>query len=148
MGPSLSSLPTLECVSCQLGKHSHSSFPIRVGKHVSSLFSIIHFGVWGPSCVSSKQYFHCFITFVVDFSHTTWLYLMTHHSKLYYVFIVFCAEFKLNLMCLFELFIVIMLLNICHHPLNLIWHQNGFFIKPIVLAPHIKMELLDEIIVI
>ena len=67
MVPNLSSISSLECESCQLGKHSCSSFPSRVNKRASSPFLVVHSDVWGPSRVSSKEGFRYFVTFIDDF---------------------------------------------------------------------------------
>jgi len=42
MVPELNSLQTLECESCQLGKHVRSSFPKHSESRCDSVFSIIH----------------------------------------------------------------------------------------------------------
>jgi len=49
MIPELSQLQVLECESCQLGKHIWSSFPKRTKSRCISIFSIIHYDIWGPS---------------------------------------------------------------------------------------------------
>lgn len=139
MIPSLSRVSSLECESCQLGKHSHSSLPSRVNNCVSSPFSIVHSDVWGHSHVSSKQGFHYFVIFMDDFSRTTSFYLMKSRSELFSISTTFCAE----IICLFVFFEVIMPLNICQHHSNHIWHQEGVFIKLSVLTPHNKMGLLN-----
>ena len=92
--PSLSRISSLECESYQFGKHSRSSFPSRVSKRANFPFSVVHLNVWGPSRVSCKQGFHYFVTFIDDFSRTTWLYLMKACSKLFTVFTTFCAEIR------------------------------------------------------
>ena len=38
--------------------------------------------------------FKYFVTFVHDFSHVTWLYLMKSRSELFSHFIAFCAEIQ------------------------------------------------------
>jgi hypothetical protein len=38
--------------------------------------------------------FHYFVTFVDDFSHMTWLFLMKNHSKLFSIFQIFCNVIK------------------------------------------------------
>ncbi|RDY07686.1 hypothetical protein CR513_08167, partial [Mucuna pruriens] len=50
---SLNKLSTLECESCQLGKHVKSTFPNQVNKRCNSPFSIVHSDIWGPSRVTS-----------------------------------------------------------------------------------------------
>ncbi|XP_070006743.1 uncharacterized protein [Nicotiana sylvestris] len=63
MVPSLSSLSTLDCESCQLGKHTRASFPRSVESHAESVFSLVHFDIWGPSRVSSILGFRYFDAF-------------------------------------------------------------------------------------
>jgi len=92
--PRLSRLSSLECELCQFGKHSHSSFSSRVSKRANFPFSVVHSNVWGPSRVSCKQGFHYFVTFIDDFSRTTWLYLMKTRSELFTVFTTFCVEIR------------------------------------------------------
>ena len=53
MVPSLSNLKSLDCESCQLGKHVCNSFPNKAYQRAESLFSLVHSNIWGPSCVSS-----------------------------------------------------------------------------------------------
>ena len=47
--------------------------------------------MWGPCLVVSSTGFRYFVTFVDDYSETTWLYLMKNRSKLFSHF-PFCAE--------------------------------------------------------
>jgi len=49
MIPELSKLQVLECESCQLGKHIRSPFPKGIESRSYSVFSIIHYDIWGPS---------------------------------------------------------------------------------------------------
>ncbi|XP_061338758.1 alpha/beta hydrolase domain-containing protein WAV2-like isoform X3 [Gastrolobium bilobum] len=49
MVPFLSSLKSLNCHSCQQGKHTRSSFANRVNKRADAPFSIVHSDIWGPS---------------------------------------------------------------------------------------------------
>ena len=44
-----SRLSSLECESCQLGKHTHVSFPKRLESQTKSPFELVHTDVWGPS---------------------------------------------------------------------------------------------------
>ena len=64
MCPELSGLHTLECESCQLGKHVRS-FPKRSKSRCNSSFSLIHFDILGQSHVSSFD-FKYFVTFIDD----------------------------------------------------------------------------------
>ena len=44
-----SSLSSLECESCQLGKHTRVLFPKRLESRTKSPFELVHTDVWGPS---------------------------------------------------------------------------------------------------
>ena len=90
--PSLSNLSTLECESCQLGKHHRVQFAPRVNKRVSSPFELVHSDVWGPHRILSVRGFRYFVSFVDDYSRTTWIYLMKNRSELFSIFCAFCNE--------------------------------------------------------
>ena len=48
MVPRFSSLFSIECESCQLGKHTRVPFPKRLDQRTKSLFELVHTDVWGP----------------------------------------------------------------------------------------------------
>lgn len=94
-------LSSFESQSCQLGKHTHLSlnkicslYCQRVNKSVASPFTLVHFDIWGPSCVKSTLGYYYFITFIDDFSQCTWLFLMKNHLDVFLIFQDFYAEFK------------------------------------------------------
>ena len=64
----------------------------RVNKRASAPFELVHLDVWGPCPVVSPTVFQYFVTFVDDYSRTTWLYLMKNCSDLFSHFHAFCAE--------------------------------------------------------
>ena len=90
--PRFSTLLSLDYVSCQFAKHHHLHSSPRVNKRASAPFELVHSDVWGPCPVVSLTRFRYFVTFVDDYSRTTWLYLMKNRSKLFSHFRVFCAE--------------------------------------------------------
>ena len=92
--PRFSSLSSLDCESCQLAKHHRLSSNPRVNKRSSTAFELVHSDVWGPCPVASKPGFQYFVTFVDDFSHVTWLFLMKSRSELFSLFCSFCAEIR------------------------------------------------------
>ena len=92
MVPNLSTLKSLKCDSCQLGKHVRSSFPNRTQNKVDSLFFVIHFDIWDPSYVSSTLGFQYFVTFIDNYSRCTRLYLMKDHFELFSIFKSFCFK--------------------------------------------------------
>ena len=78
--PQFSSLLSLDCESCQFAKHHRLSYSPRVNKRASAPFELVHSYVWGPCPVVSPTEFRYFVTFVDDYSRTTWLYLMKNRS--------------------------------------------------------------------
>lgn len=76
LDPSLSKLNTLECESCQLGKHSRTSPPSKLNKRIISPFNLVHSDIWGPSRTESALGFRYFFTVVDDFSRCTRLYMI------------------------------------------------------------------------
>ena len=61
--PALSKLSRLVCESCQLGKHSRTSFPHSVTRDALPPFALVHSVIWGPSHVKSTLGFQYFVTF-------------------------------------------------------------------------------------
>ena len=90
--PQFSSLLSLDCESCQFTKHHRLSYNPRVNKRASAPFELVHSDVWGPCPVVPLTGFRYFVTFVDDYSRTTWLYLIKNHSELFSYFHAFCAE--------------------------------------------------------
>ena len=66
-----SSLSSLECESCQLGKHTRVSFPKCLESLTKFSFELVHTDVWGPSRTVSILGFWYFVTFINDFSRCT-----------------------------------------------------------------------------
>ena len=89
-----SSLSSLECELCRLGKHTLVSFPERLESQTKSPFELVHTDVWGPSRIASTLGFQYFVTFIDDFSRCTWLFLMKSRTKLFSVFQKFFAEIR------------------------------------------------------
>ena len=90
--PQFSSLLSLDCESCQFAKHHRLSYSPRVNKRASAPFELVHSNVWGPCLVVSPTGFQYFVTFIDDYSRTTWLYLMKNRSELFSHFRAFCVE--------------------------------------------------------
>ena len=61
--PHFSSLSSLECESCRLGKHTRVWFPKRLDPRTKSHFELVHTDVWGPSRSTSTLGFRYFVTF-------------------------------------------------------------------------------------
>ncbi|KAJ9565708.1 hypothetical protein OSB04_001674 [Centaurea solstitialis] len=93
--PEFSSLSSLQCESCQFSKHQRIHLSPRVcNKRASSPFELVHSDVWGPCPVTSKLGFKYFVTFVDDYSRTTWLYFMKNRSEVFTHFCSLNAEIK------------------------------------------------------
>ena len=90
--PRFSSQLSLDCESCQFAKHHRLSYSLRVNKRASAPFELVHSDVWGSCPVVSSIGFRYFVTFVDDYSRTTWLYLMKNRSELFSHFRAFYAE--------------------------------------------------------
>ena len=92
MVPRFSSLSSIECESCQLEKHTRVPFPKRLDQQTKSLFELVHTNAWGPSRTESTFWFQYFVTFIDDFSHFTWLFLMKTQAELFSTFQKFHAK--------------------------------------------------------
>ncbi|RVW95676.1 Retrovirus-related Pol polyprotein from transposon RE2 [Vitis vinifera] len=68
MVPRFSTLSSLSCESCQLGKHTRVSFPKRLNNRAKSPFELVHTDVWGPCRTASTLGFQYFVTFIDDYS--------------------------------------------------------------------------------
>ena len=84
------------CEVCELVKHHHVPFPIR-NKKETSLFSLTHIDVWGPSRIPNISGSKWFVTFIDDCTHTTWVYLLKSKSEVNSIFLIFhkfvCTQF-------------------------------------------------------
>ncbi|RDX89782.1 hypothetical protein CR513_28447, partial [Mucuna pruriens] len=88
---SLNKLSTLECESCQLGKHVRFTFLNQVNKRCNLPFSIVHSDICGPSRVTSLC-FNYFVIFIDEYSRCTWVYLMKERSELLSILMSFSKE--------------------------------------------------------
>ena len=66
MVPRFSTLSSLACESCQLGKHTRVSFPKRLNNLTKSPFELVHTDVWGSCRTASTLGFQYFVTFIDD----------------------------------------------------------------------------------
>ena len=83
MVPRFSSLSSIECESCHLGKHSRVSFTKRLDQRIKSPFELIHTDIWGPSRTESTLGFRYFVTFIYNYSRCTQLFLMKTRVELF-----------------------------------------------------------------
>ncbi|RVX10513.1 Retrovirus-related Pol polyprotein from transposon RE1 [Vitis vinifera] len=74
MVPRFSTLSSLPCESCQLGKHTRVSFPKRLNNRAKSPFKLVHTDVWGPcrTADDAREYFS-----------TQFTSFMSHHGILH-----------------------------------------------------------------
>ena len=106
-----------------------------------SLFALVHSDVWGLSHVVSVLGFQYFVTFIDDYSHCTWLYLMKNHSELFSIFESFCAEIKMQLHTSIQ---VLRSDNASHlFPLLPLCLLSGSYISHLVPTHHNRMGLLS-----
>ncbi|RVW40927.1 Retrovirus-related Pol polyprotein from transposon TNT 1-94 [Vitis vinifera] len=94
MVPRFSTLSSLPCESCQLGKHTRVSFPKRLNNRAKSPFELVHIDVWGPCRTASTLGFQYFVTFIDDYSRCTWLFLMKNRAELFSIFQKFYTEIQ------------------------------------------------------
>lgn len=92
--PQFEKVQSFDCEACRFAKHHRLPSTPRVKKRVNSPFELVHSDVWGPSPVVSKTGVQYFVSFVDDFSRTTWLYFMKNRSELFSHFTAFCAEIQ------------------------------------------------------
>ena len=90
--PQFSSLSSLNCKSCKYAKLHCMHLSPKVNNRGSVPFELVHSDMWGPCPVVSPIGFQYFVTFVYDYSRTTWLYLMKNCLELFSHFRAFCAE--------------------------------------------------------
>ncbi|RVW65371.1 Retrovirus-related Pol polyprotein from transposon RE2 [Vitis vinifera] len=85
MVPRFSTLSSLPCESCQLGKHTRVSFPKRLNNRAKSPFELVHTDVWGPCRTASTLGFQYFVTFIDDYSRCTCpiYFVYVHHGILH-----------------------------------------------------------------
>lgn len=74
------------CHTCHLAKQKKLPFPIS-NFVTSSIFQLIHCGIWGPFQVQTMQRYKYFFTIVNDFSRFTWVYLLKQKSDVLDVFL-------------------------------------------------------------
>ena len=142
--PQFSSLLSLDCESCQFSKHHRLSYSPRVNKRVSAPFELVHSDVWGLCPVVSPTGFQYFVTFVDDYSRTTWLYLMKNHSELFSHFRAFCAEIHTQFHVYVQNLRVIMQKNMFPNNFSPSCFNMASFIRLLMLTLLLRMELVRE----
>ncbi|KAF3773350.1 Retrovirus-related Pol polyprotein from transposon TNT 1-94 [Nymphaea thermarum] len=74
----------ISCDVCQFAKHVRASYPISTSR-ANEVFSLIYSDVWGPLRIHTRQGFQHFITFIDDFSKSTFVYLLKDRSEVPHV---------------------------------------------------------------
>jgi transposase InsO family protein len=77
-----------QCETCELSKHHRVSFSPSINNS-DAPFVLVHTDVWGPSRVVSLFGYRWFVSFIDDFSRTTWVYLLKDKSDMFSVFQMF-----------------------------------------------------------
>ena len=139
-----SSLLSLDCESCQFAKHHRLSYNHRVNKRASAPFELVHSDVWGPCPIVSPTGFQYFVTFVDDYSRTTWLYLMKSRSELFSHFRAFCAEIHTQFHVYVQNLRSDNAKEYVSEQFQSFMLQHGIFIRLLVLILLLRMELLRE----
>ena len=76
---------------CLLEKQHRVLFS-RTSKRKENVLDLVYTGVCGPLEVQSNSSSRYFVTFIDDFFHCTWLFLMKERSDLFAIFQKFCVE--------------------------------------------------------
>jgi len=70
------------CEKCVYGKQNQVSFPFG-GKRVKHILELVHSNVFGPMKVPSLGKSMYYVSFIDDFSRTTWIYFLKKKSKVF-----------------------------------------------------------------
>ena len=115
-----------------------------VNNRVSASFELVHSNVWGLCPVVSSTGFRYFVTYVDDYSRTTWLYLMKNRSELFSHFRAFYAEIHTQFHVSVQNLRNNVPKNICLNNFDHSCFRMASFIRHPVLILLLKMELLKE----
>ncbi|RVW98707.1 Copia protein [Vitis vinifera] len=73
------------CEICQFAKHTRTVYP-QIPYKPSTVFSLVHSDVWGPSRIKNISDTRWFVTFVDDHTRVTWVFLMKEKSEVGHIF--------------------------------------------------------------
>ncbi|RVW56514.1 Retrovirus-related Pol polyprotein from transposon TNT 1-94 [Vitis vinifera] len=73
------------CEICQFAKHTRTVYP-QIPYKPSTVFSLVHSDVWGPSQIKNISGTRWFVTFVDDHTRVTWVFLMKEKSEVGHIF--------------------------------------------------------------
>ena len=74
-----------ECDICHMSKSTRLSFPISKSR-ATLPFEIVHSDVWGPSSHESFDGYRFYVTFIDDFTRTTFIYLLKFKHEVFNCF--------------------------------------------------------------
>jgi hypothetical protein len=123
-----------QCDTCELAKHHFVSFP-ACGNKSTKPFVIVHLDVWSPIVVSQSR-FRWIVTFIDDYSRTTWVYLMKDKSDISLCFQIFIRWFIPSSMPPLKLFILTVEENTFLMTYDHILLAMSSFIKQFAFTPH------------
>ncbi|KAK8943245.1 hypothetical protein KSP39_PZI009083 [Platanthera zijinensis] len=84
--PELGKVSHLNCKSCLFAKLHRVSYCPRLDVRASAPFDLLHSDIWGSCPVPTLLGHKYYVTFIDDFSYTTWVYLMKNRSELPSIF--------------------------------------------------------------
>ncbi|RVX07454.1 Retrovirus-related Pol polyprotein from transposon TNT 1-94 [Vitis vinifera] len=73
------------CEICQFAKHTRTVYP-QIPYKPSTVFSLVHSDVWGPSRIKNISGTRWFVTFVDDHTRVTRVFLMKEKSEVGHIF--------------------------------------------------------------
>ena len=73
------------CEICQFAKYTRTVYP-QIPYKPSTVFSLVHSDVWGPSRIKNISGTRWFVTFVDDHTRVTWVFLMKEKSEVGHIF--------------------------------------------------------------
>ena len=76
------------CEVCEFAKHHQVSYPLK-DYTPTSPFTLMHSDVWGPSRIQTVSGARWFVTFIVDHTRMSWIYLLKKKADVALVFEVF-----------------------------------------------------------
>jgi hypothetical protein len=77
------------CKHCVYGKQNRVRFPSGATR-TEGILQLVHNDVFGPLSVPSFGKYVYYVSFIDDFSRTTWIYFLTNKSEVFYIL----KEFK------------------------------------------------------
>nr|GEW26553.1 hypothetical protein [Tanacetum cinerariifolium] len=80
-----------KCVACMSGKMARQPYSHQV-ERAKDLLGLIHTDVYGSFKIMSRQGAYYFVTFIDDFSHYGYVYLLKHKHEVFETFKVFQKE--------------------------------------------------------